>query len=53
MCGRVKTPEEWSDIKAADKIKWGEYRDRGRCYNVPPTEIIDVICYDAACRGFD
>ena len=36
MFGRVKTPEEWSEITLANKIKWGEYRDGGRRYNVPP-----------------
>jgi putative SOS response-associated peptidase YedK len=51
MCGRVKTPEEWSEIKAANKIRWGDYRDGGRRYNVPPTEVIDVIRYDAERGG--
>ncbi len=51
MCGRVKTPEEWSEIKAANKIKWGVYRDSGRHYNVPPTPVIDVIRYDAGRGG--
>jgi acyl-CoA dehydrogenase len=32
-------------------IKWGEYRDGGRRYNVPPTTIIDVIRYDAGRGG--
>jgi putative SOS response-associated peptidase YedK len=51
MCGRVKTPEKWSEIKAANKIKWGEYRDGGRRYNVPPTTVIDIIRYDAERGG--
>jgi putative SOS response-associated peptidase YedK len=51
MCGRVRTPEEWSEIKADQKIRWGEIRDGGPRYNVPPTTVIDVIRYDAERGG--
>lgn len=51
MCGRVRTPGEWSEIKADQKIRWGEIRDGGRRYNVPPTSVIDIIRYNAERGG--
>jgi putative SOS response-associated peptidase YedK len=51
MCGRVRTPEEWSEIKADQKIRWGAIRDGGPRYNVLPMTVIDVIRYDAKRGG--
>lgn len=47
MCGRVKTPEEWIELRSDWKIRWGEIRDGGRRYNVPPTSLVDVVRFDA------
>ena len=46
MCGRVKTPEDWINLRSDWKIRWGEIRDGGRRYNVPPTSSVDIVRFD-------
>ena len=46
MCGRVKTPDDWIELRSDWKIRWGEIRDGGRRYNVPPTSTLNVVRYD-------
>jgi putative SOS response-associated peptidase YedK len=51
MCGRVRLPEDVRLVKEELKIRWDEFQDPPKRYNVPPTSLINVVIFDAKRGG--